>query len=173
MFKKIRKRDLRARQKPLGSLLQTEKSGNTFHYFSEEEQSVDGVLILVNKNTICQNNTSHINGVIYLIFQPYSWYSLKIAEVSTPTLNHNPEEVDLFNYLMTKQDCIYFTIICGDFYAKIRIKIDPSESDGNSDRKMQNFIDLCFEKQPIFYEYFLLEVTSQKIGGKNLGLQNT
>lgn len=110
----------------------TLKSGHLFHFRGEEDTSNGGVGFIVHgKHT---QNIVKIDSisprVIYLIFKLNSRYNLKIIQAYAPTTTHSDEEVeefygDLETALHTTPT--YYTVIMGDFNAKMGFKQDEAE----------------------------------------------
>ena len=65
-----------------------------------------------------------------MILKLNSRHNLKIIQAYAPTSDHSEDEMEIFYDDITKalnQVTTHFTIICGDFNAKMGRKSDPTE----------------------------------------------
>lgn len=116
-----------------GEGLVTLKSGHSFYYAGEEDKSEGGVGFIINKRLKNQILTVKkiSTRVVYLVLKLNEKYNIKVIQVYAPTSSHPDEEVDIFYEEITSalnETSTHFTIICGDFNAKIGTKLDTSES---------------------------------------------
>lgn len=129
-----------------GEKLVSLKSGHTFYYVGEDDKSIGGTGFLIHKrhgsSIISLKKIS--NRVIYLVIRLNNRYELKIIHIYAPTTQHSDEEVEMFyDEIDTalRDHHTQFTILCGDFNAKIGMKENDTEtalgkfgSEGRNDR---------------------------------------
>lgn len=104
-----------------------------FYYNGEQHQSIGGVGFFINKRLAESLKIIHSvsTRVIYAIFKINTRYNLKVVQVYTPTTEHTDEEIETFyDDLCTaiSNNHTHFTVVCGDFNAKLGTKLDPSET---------------------------------------------
>lgn len=69
--------------------------------------------------------------IIYATLEKNTRYDLKVIQFYAPTTEHPDEEVEVFYEDLgaaISNDQTHFTIVCRDFNAKIKIKLDPTET---------------------------------------------
>ncbi|CAG4920088.1 unnamed protein product [Colias eurytheme] len=105
----------------------TLKSGNLFYHREGDQKSQGGIGFLVNKSLA--NNISEIGSVsarvAYLTLKMTKRYSLKVIQVYAPTTAYPDEEVESMYEDIAKAINIaktYYTVIMGDFNAKVGTK---------------------------------------------------
>ncbi|XP_044760798.1 craniofacial development protein 2-like [Coccinella septempunctata] len=116
-----------------GEGLETLKSGHLFYYHGEQHESVEGVGFFINKEIV--RNLRMVQPVstrvVYAILRINNRYDVKVIQVYAPTTDHTDEEVEiLYDDLgaALSNNPSHFTIVCGDFNAKIGTNMDPSET---------------------------------------------
>ncbi|XP_041471252.1 craniofacial development protein 2-like [Lytechinus variegatus] len=115
-----------------GEHLQQLKSGHLLYTRGKEESSIGGVGFLIHKtiasNVISYKSTS--DRVSQIILKISKKQTMKIIQVYLPTSSHADEEVDMVYEEIAKlldEDKANFTIVMGDFNAKVGKREDNSE----------------------------------------------
>lgn len=116
-----------------GENLKTLKSGHLFYSIGSETESVGGVGFFIHKKH--KKNVVDIKSVstrvAYVTLKLNNRYKLKIIQVYAPTTQHPDEEVEDFYddiSVALKDTPTHFTILCGDFNAKLGLKEDEAET---------------------------------------------
>lgn len=111
----------------------TLKSGHLFHFRGEEDTSNGGVGFIIHRKHT--QNIIKIDSIspriIYLVLKINTRYSLKIIQTYAPTTTHSDEETENFyEDLETALHATptYYTILTGDFNAKMGFKQDHAET---------------------------------------------
>ncbi|XP_030747799.1 craniofacial development protein 2-like [Sitophilus oryzae] len=109
------------------------KSGHSFYFVGDENSSFGGTSFLIHKrhrqNIVSLKKIS--NRVVYLVLRLSTRYEIKIIQVYAPTTDHPDEEVDIFYDdvdFALKDERTHFTILRGDFNAKMGTKSYPTET---------------------------------------------
>lgn len=122
------------------------KSCHCFYHIREEDRSEGGIGFLIHKRLIANilSLKKISSRVAYLTLRLSTKYTLKIIQVYAPTSSRTDEEVEAFYEdvsLALRETNAHFTILCGDFNAKLGLKSDESEtslgnfgSDGRNER---------------------------------------
>lgn len=115
-----------------GEQLTTLTSGHSFYYAGEDDSSVGGTGFLIHKRHRSDiiSLTKISPRVISLVLGLNTKYSIKIIQVYAPTSDHDDEEIDMFyDHITTalNEQSTQFTILCGDFNAKMGTKSDINE----------------------------------------------
>ncbi|XP_041472578.1 uncharacterized protein LOC121421843 [Lytechinus variegatus] len=115
-----------------GEHLQQLKSGHLLYTGGKEESSIGGVGFLIHKtiasNVISYKSTS--DRVSQIILKISKKQTMKIIQVYLPTSSHADEEVDMVYEEIAElldEDKANFTIVMGDFNAKVGKREDNSE----------------------------------------------
>ena len=145
----------------------TLKSGHKLFYKGNEEQKLGGVGILINKTeavNITQYHHAISERVIAIDIKINKRYTCKIIQVYAPTTGHKEEEIETFyehiNEALNKNKTKY-TIIMGDFNAKVGKQEDPNEQGigpfglGTRNSRGNRLVDYISEKKPLSNEYIL------------------
>lgn len=111
----------------------TLRSGNLFHYKGLEDKSEGGVGFIVHKRHLAsiKEIKSISSRVIYLVIRLNTRYSLKIIQAYAPTSDSDEEDVEVFYEDLNTalhDSPTHFTIMMGDFNAKLGRKQDEAES---------------------------------------------
>jgi len=109
------------------------KSGHLLQYKGEENIARGGVGFMVHKKHIKDivKIESICSRVIYLILKLNKRYTIKIIQVYAPTTDHNDEEIENFYediYRAMQQDKTHYTLLMGDFNAKLGHREDEAET---------------------------------------------
>lgn len=108
------------------------KSGNALYFRGNEDRSEGGVGFIIHKKHT--KNIEHLESVsprvCFLVLKLNQRYSIKIIQVYAPTSTYSDEDLETFYediaMAMSKVPT-HFTVIVGDFNAKIGRKQDESE----------------------------------------------
>lgn len=111
----------------------TLRSGNLFHYRGLEEKSEGGVGFIVHKRHLAniKDIKSISSRVIYLVIKLNTRYSLKIIQAYAPTSDSDEEDIEVFYEDLNTalhDSPTHYTIMMGDFNAKLGRKQDEAES---------------------------------------------
>lgn len=106
--------------------------GHIFHY-AGEETAIRGVGFLVHKrHTESIINIKSISPrVLFITIQLNKKYSLKIIQAYAPTSDHTEEDIECFYEDISsaiQDEKSHYTLLIGDFNAKIGSKIDEAEN---------------------------------------------
>ncbi|CAF4172261.1 unnamed protein product, partial [Rotaria magnacalcarata] len=109
------------------------KSGHTLYTCGNPNDNKNGVGFLINKKI--DKKVTSIKGInerlALLTLEINPRYKIKIIQVYAPTTSHDDQEViEIYQEIenLLKEDKTYFTIIMGDFNAKIGKKEDNKET---------------------------------------------
>lgn len=110
------------------------KSGNMLYQNNSENNIFGGVAIMIEKRHIGKVTEMKAisERVIFVTLKLSNRYNIKFIQIYAPTSTHTDEEIELLYEDITsalEQSKTHFTILMGDFNAKIGIK-GTSDSDG-------------------------------------------
>lgn len=111
----------------------TLQSGNILYYKGHDEQSLNGVGFLVSKKyaSRIEQYVGISERIAMIMMNIHEKITLKIIQVYAPTSTHPDEEIDEFYEKIIETNTCYhstYTLIIGDFNAKIGQRLEETES---------------------------------------------